>query len=151
MKPAEPLNFLPGLLQFVAHSKAEPPLTLPFECCLKILFTLREIFAISNRYQMKDSKDKSPHILNASSNLLGLCFVVLTYLKVVGKSQTTIIDEITFVAIILFMASCLLSFLSIREENKRSLLLEQIADIIFLCGLALLFLTTILFSFNIIT
>jgi hypothetical protein len=100
---------------------------------------------------MKEQNDKSPHILNASSNLLGLCFIVLTSLKVLGKSQQTIVDEITFAAIILFMASCLLSFLSLRRENKKSALLEQIADVIFLCGLALLFITTILFSFNLIT
>jgi len=108
-------------------------------------------FAISNFSSMKEQKDKSPHILNASSNLLGLCFVVLTYLKMAGKSKTTIVDDITFVAIILFMASCFLSFLSIREDNRRSMMLEQVADVIFLSGLALLFLTTILFSFNIIT
>jgi hypothetical protein len=100
---------------------------------------------------MKEPNDKSPHILNASSNLLGLCFVVLTSLKVLGKSGQTILDEVTFGAIILFMASCLLSFLSIRKESRQSVLLEKIADIIFLCGLSLLFLTTILFSFNIIT
>src|SRR5262245_24272584 len=100
---------------------------------------------------MKEQRDKSPHILNASSNLLGLCFIVLTSLKVLGKSQKTIVDEITFAAIILFMASCFLSFLSIRRENKKSELLEQVADVIFLCGLSLLFITTILFSFNVIT
>jgi hypothetical protein len=94
--------------------------------------------------------DKSPHILNTSSNLLGICFLLLTSLKVLGKSQQTVIDDITFIAIILFMLSCLLSFLSMRKPTKQSKNLEKIADYIFLTGLSVLFITAILFSFNII-
>ena len=99
---------------------------------------------------MKEQNEKSPHILNASSNLVGICFIVLTSLKVLNKSETSIIDEITVVAIILFMASCIFSFLSIRGVSSKSIFLERIADVIFLGGLSLLFLTTILFSLNII-
>lgn len=99
---------------------------------------------------MADQNDKAPHILNASSNLLGICFIVLTSLKVLKASSTTMIDEITTVAIILFMASCLLSFLSIRSTTSRSVLYERIADVIFISGIALLFVTTILFAFDII-
>jgi len=94
--------------------------------------------------------DKSPHILNTSSNLLGICFLLLTSLKVLGKSQQTIIDDITFVAIVLFMLSCLLSFLSLRKQASQSRKLEKIADYIFLTGLSVLFVTAILFSFNLI-
>jgi len=96
-----------------------------------------------------NNDNKSPHILNASSNLLGLCFVVLTSLKLLNISQKTVIDELTTIATILFMASCILSFLGLRN-NKKSVHLEKVADIFFLCGLSLLFVTTILFSFNII-
>ena len=99
---------------------------------------------------MDQQPDKSSHILNTSSNLLGICFLVLTSLKVLGKSEQTIIDEITFAAIILFMTSCLLSFLSMRKQTRHSQLLEKIADLVFLAGLSVLFITTILFSFNII-
>jgi len=99
---------------------------------------------------MEDQNDKSPHILNASSNLLGLCFIVLTSLKLFKISQKTFIDELTSVAIVLFMASCILSFLSIRGNIKRSGRLENIADYLFLTGIILLFVTTILFSLNII-
>ena len=98
---------------------------------------------------MNQQNVKSPHILNASSNLLGICFIVLTSLKLLDKSETTIIDEVTIVAIIFFMTSCIFSFLSIRGM-KSSERLEKIADFIFLGGLFLLFVTTILFSMNII-
>lgn len=99
---------------------------------------------------MADNNEKSPHILNASSNLLGLCFVVLTSLKLLNISSKTIIDELTTVATILFMASCILSFLSIRGSIQKSSRLESIADLLFLSGLTLLFVTTILFSLDII-
>lgn len=100
---------------------------------------------------MEENKDKSSHILSASSNLLGICFILLTSLKLFNISKNTIIDEITLVAIILFMTSCLFSFLSIRSVTKRSDLYEKIADFIFLAGLFLLFTTTLLFTFDIIS
>ncbi len=99
---------------------------------------------------MPDNKNKSPHILNASSNLLGICFIVLTSLKLLDKSAKSVIDEITLSAIILFMASCLLSFLSIRNTNSLADKMEKLADIIFMAGLVLLFATTLLFSFDFI-
>jgi hypothetical protein len=99
---------------------------------------------------MENQPEKAPHILNTSANLLGICFFVLTSFKVAGKSEQTIVDEITAFAIILFMLSCLFSFLSIRSQTERSDRYEKIADIIFLGGLLILFLTTILFAFNII-
>jgi hypothetical protein len=93
---------------------------------------------------------KSPHILNASSNLLGLCFVVLTSIKILKVQGQTIIDELTTGCTILFMASCILSFMSIRGSFRKSAFWEKIADYLFLAGLGFLFLTIILFSFNII-
>ena len=97
-----------------------------------------------------NQNEKSPHILNASSNLLGICFIVLTSLKVMNISNKTIIDEVTIAAIILFMTSCIFSFLSIRGKYTNSERLENIADIVFIGGLSLLFITTILFSLDII-
>ncbi len=99
----------------------------------------------------KPKNHKSPHILNAASNLLGLCFVVLTSLKLFKLSDATAIDEMTTGTTVLFMASCILSFMSIRGSFKKSQLWENIADILFLAGLGILFITIILFSLNIIS
>jgi ABC-type transport system involved in cytochrome c biogenesis permease subunit len=96
------------------------------------------------------NREKSPHILNASSNLLGICFILLASLKVMKIAEKTFIDEVTTLAIILFMGSCILSFISIRTNNQRSQFYENIADIVFMIGLSLLFITTILYSFNVI-
>ncbi|MBS1661999.1 MAG: hypothetical protein JST68_13210 [Bacteroidetes bacterium] len=91
---------------------------------------------------------KSPHILSTASNLLGFCLIVLTSIKVFGKSAGTIIDEIDAIAILLFLSSCIFSFLSIRKGDEKGQRLEQIADIIFLAGLACLSIITILFIFK---
>ena len=65
-------------------------------------------------------------------------------------SDKTFIDEVTTFAIVLFMASCILSFISIRNKTERSQFYENVADIVFISGLSLLFITTILYSFNVI-
>jgi hypothetical protein len=94
--------------------------------------------------------NKSSHILNTSATLLGLCFVVLTSLNINDRMEKSIIDELTAIAILMFMVSCLLSFLSIRSKNIKSVRYEKIADLIFLSGLLFLFLITVLIIFNIV-
>jgi hypothetical protein len=96
-----------------------------------------------------EQNSKSPHILNTSANLFGLCFAVFTYLKVLHLSASTLIDEFTAVAMLLFMISCTTSFLSIRSKSKRSVLYERIADYVFMAGMALLLLTTIFIVFRV--
>lgn len=95
------------------------------------------------------AENKSPHILNTSANLLGLCFIVLTSIKVSKMQDSTLIDETTALAIILFMTSSILSFLSMRKEKDMGRL-EKLADFIFLSGLIVLFLTTMMVTFNIV-
>lgn len=97
------------------------------------------------------ANNKSPHILNAASNLLGLCFVVLTSLKFLKISEKTIIDETVTIAIVFFMMSCVLSFLSIRGNIRVGSRYEDIADFLFLGGLLILFATAILLLLNFIS
>lgn len=99
---------------------------------------------------MPSNNDKPSHILNTSSNLLGLCFIVLTSIKVLNLKDATIIDEIATLAIVMFMISCILSFLSMRKNETSNNRLEKVADVFFLSGLFLLFLTAMFLSFNII-
>ncbi len=93
--------------------------------------------------------EKSPHILNTSANMLGLCFIVLTSIKMKDESALTIVDEFTAVAIVFFMVSCILSFLSMRSKKELTRL-EYVADIVFFIGLFLLLVITILITFNVI-
>ncbi|HMK07343.1 MAG TPA: hypothetical protein VK476_07430 [Flavobacterium sp.] len=91
-----------------------------------------------------------PHILNTSSTLLGLCFVVLTSLKVNNFNEASIIDEFTSFAIIMFLTSSVLSYLSMRSEKVSKIRYEKFADIVFLSGLFFLFVTTMLITLNVI-
>lgn len=98
----------------------------------------------------KDDNDNFPHILNASSTLLGLCFVVLTSLKLNNFREASLIDEFTAVAILMFMASSILSYLSMRKKSRMNRTYEKIADSVFLSGLFCLFATTMLITLNVI-
>ena len=99
---------------------------------------------------MEEQKNTSPHILNAASNLFGICFIVLTSLKVLELQGQTVVDEFTIAAMFLFLISAILSFLALRIRGKVEKPLENIADICFLLGLCCLFGTTILITFNVI-
>jgi hypothetical protein len=93
--------------------------------------------------------EKSPHILNTSSNLLGFCLIVLTSIKISKFNEATIIDEITGIAAIMLMFSCIFSFLAMKatKETKANKL-EGTADIVFLVALTCIAVTIILVSFN---
>jgi hypothetical protein len=100
---------------------------------------------------MKEEKEnRSPHILNTSANLLGFCFIVLTSVKISKLEESSFIDEGAALAILIFMGSCLLSFIAMRNTAHHALKYERIADILFLFGLIILFITTLLIAFNII-
>ncbi len=95
------------------------------------------------------ANNKSSHILNTSSNLLGFCLIVLTSLKISKYSEMSIIDEFTGAASVLLMASSLLSFLSIRSTKETSgLRFEKYADIFFLLALIIIFAITFIISFS---
>lgn len=94
--------------------------------------------------------NNSSQILNASSNLLGFCFIVITSIKVLKIGEGTLVDELTTVALMAFMSSSVLSFLSMRNSGHYSERLELLADYIFTAGLFLLFVSAILITFNVI-
>lgn len=96
------------------------------------------------------SQENSPHILNSSANLLGICFLILTSIQVLKLKEATIIDDVLAFAIFMFMTSCILSFLSMTRKKIFHRRYELIAEYIFLVGLFSLFTTTMLITFNII-
>ncbi|SIS30836.1 hypothetical protein SAMN05421768_108110 [Chryseobacterium joostei] len=94
---------------------------------------------------------KSPHILNASSNLLGFSLIIITSLKITKISRSTYLDEFAGVACLLFACSCFFSFLAIRTRNKkREYTFETIADYLFLIALFCIVLAVIIVTLKII-
>lgn len=93
------------------------------------------------------SLDKNPHIMNASTNLVGFSFIVLTSLKAFYVGRIWFIDEMTVLAVTGFMFSTLLSFLSMR--TKRIALSERyeiIADFAFFTSLLIMLIVCILLT-----
>lgn len=94
---------------------------------------------------MNSNSNKSVHILNASTNLMGFSFLILTSLKVFNLSSNTLIDEFMAISVTVFVLSCLFSFFSIRSTTfEKSNFYERIADYIFLVGLLMLFCASML-------
>jgi hypothetical protein len=82
----------------------------------------------------------SQHILGTAANLLGFCLIVITSLHIAQKSQNSIIDEYASIIALVLTASCLLSFMSIKtQDKKKEFVYEQIADILFFLALAGIF------------
>ncbi len=81
--------------------------------------------------------DRYPNILNAASNLLGVCFFLITGLKLTGRNGS-VADEAAWFAAALLLLSCLLSYLAIRHgrSDGRG---SHWADRSFLAGIGFLF------------
>jgi len=94
---------------------------------------------------MRDEKYLANHLLPASSNLLGICFLVFSFIKVSGQSGTTVLDELIVLPIIIFFVASFLSYLTIRSDKKNY---EKFADKLFIIGLGLLALISIAFIFE---
>jgi len=90
----------------------------------------------------------SHHILPTAANLLGLCFVILSVIKVMKLGAQTLLDELVAVAIVIFLVASIFSYASIRSQT-RSDAYEKIADIVFLSGLGLLTAASIIILFEI--
>lgn len=81
---------------------------------------------------------KSPHILQASANLLGICFFIIVALHVTHLADRTWGDEISMAASTTFLVACLLSYISMRIKPD-NIHVERAADYVFLTGLVLVF------------
>jgi hypothetical protein len=84
--------------------------------------------------------DRNSHILNAASNLLGIALLIITGIHITDNAGKSPADETALAAAILLTASCVVSYLSIRSK-ERGEKLEELADKIFLGGLAALVLS----------
>ncbi len=82
----------------------------------------------------KTSIKISDSILTTSSNLLGLCFLILSFVKINNLGGETRLDEFLTLPILLFFSAAIMSYLALRERGE-AVRFENIADKIFICGL----------------
>lgn len=98
---------------------------------------------------MEPTQSKAPHVLNASTNLVGFSFILLTSLKFFKFTGNDIVGELVAITVVSFILSCTFSFFSLRSKSpKRSDQYETIADYIFLIALMLLLIVCFMLTFS---
>jgi len=80
---------------------------------------------------------RPPYILSASTNLLGICFIIITGLKLVNANVRSRADEVAWLAALLLFVAALHAYLSIRNNGARAWQ-ERVADYAFLGGMTAL-------------
>ena len=88
---------------------------------------------------MQPNQTKAPHLLNASTNLVGFSFILLTSLKLFALARTALISQLVAVVVVSFIVCSFFSFLSLRTPSEKlTRRYEIIADYIFVSALTLL-------------
>lgn len=88
---------------------------------------------------MEFTPSKAPHVLNASTNLVGFSFILLTSLKFFKLTGSDTVSKLVAITVVSFILSCTFSFFSMRSKSQqRSDRYETVADYIFLFALMLL-------------
>lgn len=93
----------------------------------------------------------SRHILPNAGTMVGVCTTLIGLVKIVeGRIGPSHVDEAAALTAILFLASAIGSYLSIRLEAEGELAtrLERCADICFVLGLVSLSIIAILFAYE---
>lgn len=97
------------------------------------------------------NRERAPHILNTSSNLLGFTFLILTSTRVVGLPSYSPVPKIAAGCVAIFAISSFLSYMSILSRSlRRSRQYEHAASYIFFLGQLLLTIGAMLLSANFI-
>jgi hypothetical protein len=81
--------------------------------------------------------NRHPHILNASTNLLAICFIIIGSLKFTNMNARSFADEVSWLAALMFFVSTIVSYLAIRNDGRREWQLMA-ADVSFIGGLVAL-------------
>jgi hypothetical protein len=96
------------------------------------------------------NETKLPHILTTSANLLGICFFIITGIHLSNAEENIEIMRMVSGVSFLLLASCFLSYLSIRiHPSHKAIKYEKLADYLFLAGITLLSVTVTMLSFEI--
>ncbi|MBI5099343.1 MAG: hypothetical protein HZB30_08910 [Nitrospirae bacterium] len=96
-----------------------------------------------------EGKNVSKHILPTSSNLLGLCFILINFMKLwkMNKKVDVIIDRFVGISILLFLVASVFSYMSMRSV-KKAVFYEKIADVVFLVGLFFITIISLMITFE---
>ena len=87
---------------------------------------------------------RTHYIVDSAATLLGVALIIVTAVHISGKSATSIADELSFAAALMFLVSCGISHQAIIRGNDR---FERIADNVFALGLLTLLFGVLSFWF----
>ena len=90
---------------------------------------------------------RHPHVLNAATNLLGICFIIIGGLKLTDQDSKTWSDEIAWSAAFFMIISILFSYGGIRAGIERPWQI-RLADWSFLVGIAALILSMVIAAYQ---
>jgi hypothetical protein len=102
---------------------------------------------------LREDRALSQHILPSSGTMVGVCVTLIGLVKIaegrIGPSQ---VDEYVALTALLFLASAVASYVSIRhpEHPRLSTRCERIADQCFLVGLISVTLIALFFAYEVI-
>jgi len=63
---------------------------------------------------------RHPHILNVSTKLLGICFLIIGGLRFTNRDAQSYADEIAWAAVLLLFTSMIISYLAVRNDGARN-------------------------------
>jgi hypothetical protein len=98
-------------------------------------------------------RELAERIFSTSAQLVGVCLTVIGLFRVVFevKNINSIADNLMAMDALVFLGSCLLSYLALRSTKAvRALALEQSADLVFLTGLGMMVLVCGLIAYELI-
>jgi uncharacterized membrane protein SirB2 len=87
---------------------------------------------------------RSHYIIDSAATLLGVALLIVTAVHITGKAATSIVDELSFAAALLFLGSCGASHLAISKSDDR---FERLADNVFALALVVLLCAVLSFWF----
>lgn len=99
----------------------------------------------------KTENEISIHIFSVSAGLVGVCLTVIGIFRAIAelKKFSTVGDNILAVAALIFLLTCMISYLALRSNDKiRKRKIEKIADMMFLSGLSLMAIVCILIAYT---
>lgn len=107
---------------------------------------------------MSDDDNSNEHristlIFSVSAGLVGVCLTVIGIFRAIGelKSFSTIGDNILAIDALIFLASCMFAYSSMRSRDERKKhKLERIADVLFIFGLSLMAIVCSIIAYTLI-
>lgn len=100
---------------------------------------------------MRNHDNLSGHILPTSGAMLGVCMTVISIVKLTqkGRGITIWTDDLLALDALIFLASSIFSYLSIRS-NLKKIYFEDIADKFFMLALICMGLAVVLLTYEIV-